>query len=97
MYILSPTPDPASFLRDLFNPQNMELFAIYQRVTALALMDKQVDFWRTELINSSRRDLFTHEGFDYTLQQLNNVAIFSESEKELLNQSLSKYYLHSLP
>ena len=86
MYVLSPTPDPASLFRDLFNPQNTELFAIFQRVTTLALSNTSIDFWRTELINSSRRDLFTQEGFSYTLQQLNNAVFFSDGEIVLLNQ-----------
>lgn len=96
MYTPSPTPDPASLLRDLFNPQNTQLFAIYQRITSLALSNSSVDFWRTELINSSRRDLFTQEGFTYTLQQLNSAVLFNTEEIALLNQSLAKYYLAPL-
>ena len=96
MYIPSPTPDPSSFLRDLFNPQNLDLFAIYQRVTVLALADKNVEFWRTELINSSRNDLFTQEGFLYSFTQLDSLVLFTEPEKALLRELLAKYYLPTI-
>jgi hypothetical protein len=95
-FVISPTPDPSSFLRELFNPQNTELFAIYQRITALALASENIAFWRTELINSSRRDLFTQDGFAYSLNQLDQAVDFTQEEKALLNPVLAKYYINPI-